>query len=87
MKIWKRLRAALPAWLSGEPTPTTDADARGDAHLTLARESLREILKNATRCPADRGVNAIDKQNRRFGHTLHSNTAEKERDPIPLTTT
>lgn len=46
MKIWKRLRAALPAWLSGEPTPTTDADARGDAHLTLARESLRELLSD-----------------------------------------
>ena len=36
----------MPAWLSGEPTPTTDADARGDAHLTLARESLRELLSD-----------------------------------------
>jgi hypothetical protein len=52
--IWKRLREALPDWLSRRPAKTTkkpEADD-GDAHLELARESLRELLGDE-RVPED----------------------------------
>lgn len=45
MKIWRRLREALPAWLSSRPAATaTKTEGDGDSHLALARESLRELL-------------------------------------------
>ena len=46
MKIWRRLRAALPGWWSNDPTPAESADTQGDRHLALARESLRELLRD-----------------------------------------
>ncbi|MGB5450489.1 MAG: GTP-binding protein [Sedimenticolaceae bacterium] len=54
MKIWKRLREALPDWLSSRPAQAAanpEAD-EGDAHLELARESLRELLGDE-RVPED----------------------------------
>lgn len=43
MKIWSRLRATLPGWSSNKPAAQREI-ADGDAHLALARESLRELL-------------------------------------------
>lgn len=34
----------MPSWSSNAPATPTNSDERGDAHLTLARESLRELL-------------------------------------------
>lgn len=52
MKIWKRLREALPDWLSSGRAATQNTDPSGDAHLDLARESLRELLDD-DRVPDD----------------------------------
>ena len=47
MKIWRRLREALPAWLSNRPAATaTETVNTGDSHLALARESLGELLND-----------------------------------------
>ncbi|MCP5301204.1 MAG: DUF697 domain-containing protein [Chromatiaceae bacterium] len=40
------MRAALPGWWSNDPTPAESADTQGDRHLALARESLRELLRD-----------------------------------------
>jgi small GTP-binding protein len=44
VKIWKRLRETLPDWFSSARATPTPAEPPGDAHLGLARESLRELL-------------------------------------------
>ena len=47
MKIWRRLREALPEWLSNKRAPTaTKTEDDGDSHLALARESLNELLSD-----------------------------------------
>jgi small GTP-binding protein len=52
VKIWKRLRETLPEWLSTSSARSTGAEADGDTHLELARESLRELLQDE-RVPDD----------------------------------
>jgi small GTP-binding protein len=53
VKIWRRLREALPAWLSSRPAATTtETESGGDSHLALARESLGELLSD-TRVPEE----------------------------------
>lgn len=47
MKIWKRVQNVWPSWFGNgnEAMKTQEArPADGDGHLTLARESLRELL-------------------------------------------
>lgn len=46
MSIWKRAFAALPKW----PWTKTEKAANGSDHLSLARESLRELIQD-TRLP------------------------------------
>jgi GTP-binding protein Era len=47
VKIWRRLREALPEWLSNKRAPTaTKTEDDGDSHLALARESLNELLSD-----------------------------------------
>ena len=36
----------MPGWWSNDPTPAESADTQGDRHLALARESLRELLRD-----------------------------------------
>ncbi|MGD9095781.1 MAG: Era-like GTP-binding protein, partial [Chromatiales bacterium] len=45
MSIWSRLRGAMPRWPSRNSASAT-AD-RGDHHLELARESLRELIDDS----------------------------------------
>jgi GTPase len=47
----KRAFAALPKWPWKKKPKTTDGDRQGPDHLTLARESLRELIDDA-RLPA-----------------------------------
>jgi small GTP-binding protein len=45
VKIWKRLRGAWPGWRSKRPAePAAPSGDPGEAHLAVARESLRELL-------------------------------------------
>ena len=50
MSIWKRAFAALPGWRSTKKTADPASDSGAD-HLSLARESLRELIHDA-RLPA-----------------------------------
>jgi small GTP-binding protein len=45
VEIWKRLREGLPEWLSKDSAEKAETEQPADeAHLELARESLRELL-------------------------------------------
>jgi small GTP-binding protein len=47
VKIWTRLREALPDWRSKRrAAPGPSAEDAGEAHLEVARESLRELLRD-----------------------------------------
>ncbi len=51
MNILKRAFAALPKWPWTRKPAAADGRDQDDDHLTLARESLRELI-NDTRLPA-----------------------------------
>ena len=50
MSIWKRAFAALPRWRSTKKSAESVSDG-GEDHLSLARESLRELIRDS-RLPA-----------------------------------
>lgn len=63
MKIWKRVRNAWPNWFgrdSGMVKVPDPRPASGDAHLALARDSLRELLDDQRVPPPVRAALAED---------------------------
>jgi small GTP-binding protein len=48
VEIWKAVQNILPAWLwkSSEKRPDTNTPEEGEDHLHLARENLRELLRD-----------------------------------------
>ena len=63
MKIWKRVQNAWPNWFgrgSGTASVPNPPPVSGDAHLALARESLRELLDDQRVPPPVRAALAED---------------------------